>query len=306
MIQTFYLQEFVRTLSETYYDTFEFFDDGHIEFEELFERFSRQLALKLACNSGNERCLTDTFNVNRRFVEDGHSIPKGLEPWILCSGFRGTGKQTQWAEFYRIMQTTTDSTLKTQMLDALGCTEDADSLASYLESTVADGNAYTQAERRTVLSGVLNSGSGLSAVLNFVTNFELDIIRLFGYASLEDILNVPARTIKTRSQETVFVNFLDSLGSLGGTNSSRITAIIDGNFEAQQRYSTSIDFIRQYLYQQTSTVDETEPTQPTLPATEPTQPTEPATTTTPSGAATIGIQFATLLASLLIVIAFKM
>lgn len=295
----------MRTLSETYYNTFEFPNDGVIPFEELFERFSRQLALKLACDSGNEKCLTDTFNVNKRFVEEGHSIPKGLEPWILCSGFRGTGKQTQWAELYRIMQSETDSTLKNQILSALGCTEDADSLATYLESTVADGNSYTEAERRTVLSGVLNSKSGLSPVLNFISNSEIDIIRLFGYASLEDILNVPARTIKTRSQETVFVDFLNSLGSLGGTNSSRITAIIDSNFDVQQRYSASIEFIRQYLYQSTSTVDETEPTQPTQPPTEPTQPTEPETTT-PSGAATIGIQLATFVASLLIVIAFKM
>lgn len=298
-------------MSESFYDTFKLPDDGYIQFEELFERYSRELALKLACNAGNERCLSDTFNANRRFIEDGYSIPKGLENVVLCSGFRGTGKQTQWNELYRTVQSITDATLKTQILNGLGCTDDVDSLKTYLESTVAVGNSYTQAERRTVLSAVLNSKSGLSSVISFITDFEVDIPQLFGYASLEDVLNVPARTIKTRSQETLFVNFVNSLTNLDGANSTRITSIIDSNFRVQQetRYSNSIEFIRQYLYEQTTveqttqTDPPTQPTQPTEPTAESTEPTE---STTPSGAATIGIQILTLFASLFIVFNCRM
>lgn len=295
-------------MSESFYDTFKLPDDGYIQFEELFERYSRELALKLACNAGNERCLSDTFNANRRFIEDGYSIPKGLENVVLCSGFRGTGKQTQWNELYRTVQSITDATLRTQILNGLGCTDDVDSLKTYLESTVAVGNSYTQAERRTVLSAVLNSKSGLSSVISFITDFEVDIPQLFGYASLEDVLNVPARTIKTRSQETLFVNFVNSLTNLDGANSTRITSIIDSNFRVQQetRYSNSIEFIRQYLYEQTTVEQTTQtdpPTQPTEPTAESTEPTE---STTPSGAATIGIQILTLFASLFIVFNCRM
>lgn len=263
------------------------------------------MALKLACNAGNEKCLSDTFKVNRHLIEDGQSIPKGLEGVVLCSGFRGTGKQTQWNELYRIMQTTTDSTFKTQIRNALGCTDDADSLKNYLESTVSgdSSNSYTETERQNVLSAVLNSRSGLSAVMNFINDFESDIVQLFGYATLENVLNVPARTIKTRNQETIFVNFINSLTNLEGTNSSRITAIIDNNFEVQQRvqYTDSIDFIRQYLNQRTSTVEQTEPTNaPTV-----TVPTEPSPTT-PSGGSTLGFKITTLFASLLLIFICKM
>lgn len=294
-------------MSEEFYDAFRIPDDGSIPFEELFERYSRELALKLACNAGNERCLSDTFHVNTHLVEDGHSIPKGLEGVILCSGFRGTGKQTQWNELYGLMRTTTDATLKNQFLSALGCSDDADSLKIYLESTVADGNNYTQAERQNVLNSVLNSRSGLSTVLSFIKDYESDIIRLYGYASLETILNVPARTIKARSQETILVNFLDTLSNLEGTNSSRITAIVDSNFEVQQQYTTSIEFIRQYLYQQTSTTQTSSPTTPEEPTTLPTQPTSPTepTTSEPSSSAIISIQVATIFASLLILFVCK-
>lgn len=304
-------------MSEQFYETFQIPADGYIPFAELFERFSQELALKLACNAGNEKCLADTFNVNRHFIEDGIAIPKGLEGVILCSGFRGTGKQTQWIQLYNIMQAATiDATLKTQIRNALGCTDDVDSLKSYLESTVADGNTYTQTERENVFSAVLNSRSGLSAVINFINDFESDILRLFNYATLEDVLNVPARTIKTRDQQQLFVNFVETLTNLEGTNSSRITTIIDNNFHVQQQpqYANSIEFIRQYLYDQTSTVEITTQTEaPTVPTPTPTQPTEPTapepTTpepTTPSGATTIGIQISTLFASLFIIFTFKM
>ncbi|KAJ6646807.1 Aminopeptidase N, partial [Pseudolycoriella hygida] len=302
------LNEFVKTLSESFYDIWKIPDDGHIPFDELFERYSRELALKLACNSRNERCLSDTFNVNKRFVEDGHAIPKGLEGVVLCSGFRGTGKQSQWSALYNMLPTTTDSTLKNQILNGLGCSDDVSSLTSYLASTVAAGNSYTQAERQTVLNAVLNSRSGLSPALNFIRDSESDVLQLFGYNSLEAALNVPARTIKTRDQETLFISFISSLPNFDTTNSSRVVSIVNSNFELQDQYSESIEFIRDFLYQQTSTQQtETQPTE-----TEPTetQPTEPEPTepepTTPAGAATIGLQFATLFASLLMIFASKM
>lgn len=239
-------------MSEHFYETNEIPADGYIPFEELFERYGRELALKLACNAGNEKCLADTFNVNKRFIEDGYVVPKGLENVILCSGFRGTGKQQQWARLYNgLLQSTTDATLKTQILNALGCTEDADSLQTYLQSTVASGNTYTSAERQTIFSAVLNSRSGLSAVTNFITAFEADILQLFGYATLEDVLNVPARTIKTPSQTTEFLRFLNTLNHLPVANATRVRAIIDSNLAVQLQAQNvdSIEFIRQYLYQ---------------------------------------------------------
>lgn len=294
----------MRTLSEHFYETNEIPADGYIPFEELYERYGRELALKLACNAGNEKCLADTFNVNSRFIENGYVVPKGLEGVVLCSGFRGTGKQQQWTTLYNgLLQSTTDTTLKTQILNALGCTEDADSLQTYLQSTVASSNTYTSAERQTIFNAVLNSRSGLSAVTNFITASESDILQLFGYATLEDVLNVPARTIKTRSQETEFYRFLNTLNNLGATNSTRVRAIIDNNFQVQMQAQNadSIEFIRQYLYEQTSTVELTTQTQPpTVPTPTPTQPTQPDTTTPSSAAATIGVQMATLFASLLI------
>lgn len=273
-------------MSEQFYDTFKVPDDGYIPFEELFQRYSRELALKLACNAGNERCLSDAFNVNRHFIEDGHNIPKGLEGVVLCSGFRGTGKRTQWTKLYDLMKTTTDSSLKSQIIAALGCTDDADSLLDYLRSTVANGNNYTQSQRQNTFSATLNSKSGLTTVLSFINDYESDILSLFGYATLEDLLNVPARTIKNRGHQTIFVDFWSTLNNLVSVNTTRITSIINNNFALQQlaHYTTSIDFIRKYnLYQQTST----EPTQ--------------APTPSPSGARTIRLQFAALFATIFII-----
>jgi len=283
--------------------------------------------LKLACNAGNERCLSDTFNVNRRLTEDGYTIPKGLEGVVLCSGFRGTGKTTQWTELRRIMQTTTDTAFKSQAINALGCTSDAVLLKDYLESTVVEGNNYTQTERQNIFSAVLNSPSGLPVVIDFITNFEFDILSLFGYASLEDVLNVPARLIKTVDERSSFYNFIVTLTQLEASNSTRIVLTVESNFQVQQQVQNvqSMEFIRQYLIdnQGTTTVPPTEtetptPTQPETPT--PTQPgetptpTQPETPTPtqsdteppPSGAASKSLQFITICAGLFIVFILKM
>lgn len=262
--------------------------------------------MKLACNAGNERCLSDTFNVNRHFTDDDHPIPKGLEGVVLCSGFRGTGKQPQWNELLRRMQITTDATFKSQALNALGCSDDPVSLKDYLESTLDESFTYTQVERRNILSAVLNSRSGLSAVINFVRDFELEIIDSFGYVTLEEILEIPARTIKTRAQETTFVNFIQTLTHLEETNSTRITTIIDNNFQVQQQtaYAQSMEFIRLYLIGDPEPSPTDEPTTNSPPTNTPTT-NPPVETTTPSAASSINLSLATLFASLFIIFHFK-
>ena len=219
------------------YDNFKLPDDIITPIEEVYERYGREIALRLACNSGNEQCLYDTFIMNYLFLEDIAEIPKGLEPVTYCSGLRQENTQIVWVKMWQLMQSTSDPIVKSRALSALGCSGDQDSLKDYLESTLGSGNSvnYTAAERRSVYTAVLNSYSGLEVVISFLNDFELDILRSFGYANLEALLTVPARTIKTRDQQLMFNDYLLTVTALPVDALGRLIKIGGDNILLQQQ-----------------------------------------------------------------------
>jgi hypothetical protein len=236
-------------LTDKFYDNFKVPEDYVIPIEEVYERYGREMALKLACNSGNEQCLTDTYIQNHLFADHDRAVPKGLENVIFCSGFRGTNKQAEWTSMWQIMQSTPDATFKSQALNALGCSDDPEILKDYLESTIGGSVIYTQAERRAILAAVLNSHSGLEAVINFMNDFELDIIRMFGYESLEEMLSVPAQKVTTEDQRNMFLDYLLTLDHLDADALKTISDLVNEKLNKQQELpnQTIIGIIKKLL-----------------------------------------------------------
>jgi ERAP1-like C-terminal domain len=323
-------QKYVRDLSAKFYDAFKVPANNVIPVEDVYERYGRELAFKLACDSGNQQCLTDTDIQDSLFAGHGQKIPKGMENVIFCSGLRGTDKKVEWTEMWKKMQITSDPTFKSQALSGLGCTDDTELLKDYLESTLGAGNSvnYTQAERRSVVSAVLNSHSGLEVVIEFFKDFDLDILRSFGYGSLEAMVTVPARTVKTREQQTLFSDFLLTLTQLDAEAYRRVSTIVGNNFVTQQQpnnaYITEIiGKIVSGQQEDTTTVQSqtttdqrstaTNPTsQPTPTNTPSTNPTNPSTPSTPMttesttlGASSFGIKLITLITSFLVAMFLK-
>jgi hypothetical protein len=137
---------------------------------------------------------------------------------------------------------------------------------------------------------VLNSYTGLEAVIEFFKEFELDILRNFGYGSLEAMITVPARTVKTREQQAMFMDYMLTLSNLDGEAFKRVSTIVGANFNAQQQPNNAyiMDSIKKIvagMNQDTTTPGNTPPTPTTTPGTTNVPPTSapptPAPTTAP-------------------------
>lgn len=216
------------------YDNFKLGADGIIPLdEEVYERYGREIATRLACNAGYEDCLKDTANVLKQFVDYNRKVPVGLENVIWCNSFKENNHPAEWVEMWNRMEHTTDTTFKSQLISSLGCSGNSTLLRDYLESTVGSENTYTQAQRRNILSSVLNSNVGLQAVIDFMKNFETEIMSSYGY-TLEEMVAVAARTVKTRAHQTLFNNYLSLLTDLPQANATRVNTIIENNFLAQE------------------------------------------------------------------------
>ena len=227
--------------------------------------------------------MYDTYVQNRLFADPDRSIPRGLENVIFCSGFRGTNKQDEWVAAWRKMQNTSDTTFKTQLINGLGCSDDPIILKDYLESILGAGNSvnYNQAQRRSVFTSVLNSHSGLTSVINFLKDFELEISSSLGY-DLENLLTIVARTIKTRTQQIEFSDYLLTLTHLESEAYRRVLNLAGGNLLTQQQGQNAefLSIIQRILGGWT---EETTPTTPITPPTvTPTSPTTQAPTNPPT------------------------
>lgn len=334
-------------LSDKFYQSFKLPADETIPVEGVYERFSRELSAKIACKSGNAACLEDAFILVKNHANDIRSVPKGMENVVFCNGFRGVNKQDEFVKMWRKMQASSDEILRSQIINGLGCTEDPDALKDYLVSTLGDGNnvQYTLDERRAVFSAVLKSFSGLEAVINFMTESDIDIMRNYRW-TLQEMMSVTAVTISTVEQKTRFMEYLSSLEDLPAETFQNISTIADANLQLQQEpiniyYSGMIGWLLSQFTGET-TLDTTTTTQATPTTTSTTQATPTTTTTTQittsttnqvttptttqvttptttqittpttvtteattEGAASIGIKLVTLLASLLLAFVFK-
>jgi ERAP1-like C-terminal domain len=305
-------------LTKKFYENFKTPEGGRIPMEDVYERYGHELALTLACNAGNEQCLAETFSQVHQYVDHDYLLPPGLEVSLLCSGLRGSDKQEEWVGIWTKMASNFDATFKARAINALGCSDDPQILKDYLESTLGSGNSvnYTQAERRNVLASVLNSYSGLDAVISFIKEFELDIMSFYSY-SLETLLTVPARTIKSREQEKVYKDFLATLTHLDAAVLVNVIAVIDANFATQQTTQNAkfLNTIRKILGRPVDDTTTTERITPPTPSTtttlSPTTSTTPrqneeTTSTTTLGASSVGIKLFTIISTLFLVFTLRL
>lgn len=315
------------------YDRFKLPSNFIIPAEGVYDRYSREIALRYACNSGNEQCLADTFKLIQQLAESDLRVPKGLEDVVYCSGMRGTNKQTEWYAIWNKLLTPTDATFRSQLISALGCSDDQALLKEFLETSIGAGGLanYSQNERRAVLSAVLNSYSGLEAVINFMTEFEIDILRDYGYTSLDILLNVPARTIKNSDQQSTYMSYLISLTHLLPASLKNIVQITVNNIDLQGTPENTVimDKIKKWkvpdpateppttTITQSSTIEPPTTTITQSSSTEPPTTTQSSTTnvpitssttqisTTAAAPLTNGVKIVTLLTSLAVVFYFR-
>lgn len=306
---------FVRHISEKLYDHYKVPEDFIIPVDDLVERYAREIALRLACNSGNEVCLEDTYIQNHLIAGHERKIPNGLESVIYCSGFRGIGKETEWIAMWKQMQASSDATFRSRIIIALGCTEETKLLKDLLETTLSSNNdaSYTLTERRNVFNSVLSSYSALPAILEFLTEYELDILSRYQYPNLQTLLSNVARIVWTNEQLEIFNTYLASNNRLSVEIYDSVFTIASNNIKQQElpKYSAIMEILQKIMDRINPQTDAPTNAPTNAPTSTSTVAITTSTTSTevPSattlGAETIGINFITITIMVIVALVMK-
>jgi hypothetical protein len=273
--------------------------------------------MNIACRAGNEQCLYDTYVQVHLYADHDRKLPRGLEHVIYCNGLKGAGKQGEWTEMWMKMQNSSDSDYRLELIQALGCSEDAVVLKDYLESTLGSSNSvgYGNSEKLSVVRSVLRSPIGLQVVINFMKDFEQDVLSAYGLNSLWRLLTASSDSIRTRQQQTTFIDFLLTLENLDAESFKELVGYSLENLEVSENPENAhiLNIIHKIVLSLQEPDDNTTimpTTDGSTPSTPPTPPTAPTTVSPPStdgttstttlGASTIGIRLLTLLTTLFV------
>lgn len=206
-------------------------------------RYGRELAYFIACNARNENCLADTRVLGKLDATGVQPIPRGLEDPILCNYFKQESVQAEWLAVLQRMnklQQNMDYTFKTNLINALACTNNEEYLYELLESSLgsAFNNVnYTQSDRRNVFNAVLKNEKALNAFFRLFDKHAQSNapVERYGWSWQRILMNI-ADSIHTEAEKTKYLNFLDNFVHEDVTTDilERVRVASDGNLDAQK------------------------------------------------------------------------
>ncbi|XP_036342048.1 LOW QUALITY PROTEIN: aminopeptidase N-like [Rhagoletis pomonella] len=138
--------------------------------EQFLRKFTRNTVVNLACLVGVENCLTDANDKLKSHINNGVDIEPNLRSQAYCNGLR-QASNSEYTYFLNDLLSSSDTTHRTRLLSALGCSQNEAQLQSFVSSSINLGNSLTSSERTSILSAAYSrSPLGLLVSIDFLGN----------------------------------------------------------------------------------------------------------------------------------------
>lgn len=204
----------------------------HLGFEDIpgehrMDRFARTTAINLACEAQLPSCLTQIANRFDEFINNGNEITPDLQPPIFCQALR-QGNATHFNFLHTRLRNSNNQAERTVLQLALGCSQNFDSLLTFLRTALTD--ELRLSEKFRVLVTPQNHGElGLRVMMELIRS------------NYDELINVAAGQVNTMlssvasrvSSEELFSDFDLLLTHLLDLN--RLTEAAVTNFRTTAR-----------------------------------------------------------------------
>ncbi|CAB3260804.1 unnamed protein product [Arctia plantaginis] len=172
--------------------------------EDHVTAFHRNIILNINCRHGN----TDCVNTSTQLLEDlrqnrTQHLNPDIQILVYCSALRG-GSEENFNFLWDLYLRSTDSGEQSILLNALGCTSNAERRTFYLNQVIATNSQVREQDRHTIVVSVINSSpESLDAALDFIhENFHLIQPRVQGLTGTTNILNALGRRLTSEDHLT--------------------------------------------------------------------------------------------------------
>lgn len=221
--------------------------------------YLRVIAINLACSSGSDECKADVTAKLEAEIAGTAVVESNLRAAVYCQAYR-VGGETVFDYLFKKLHESNNQAERTLLINALGCTDDAELLKKYLDSSILADNTvvgdvqvfYRIQERNRVLTAAYSNGpDGIIAALTFMADNSEDIQRL--YMNPETIITSTISAISQRvvadSHKTTVQESLTKLQAAGVTTEAFSTGIL-ANIAVNNAWADNYnEEIKDYLYE---------------------------------------------------------
>lgn len=212
--------------------------------------YLRVIAINLACGSGSDECKTNVADKLKAEIDGTAVIESNLRAAVYCQAYR-VGDETVFNYLFKKLHASNNQAERTLLISALGCTDDAELLKKYLDSSILADNTvvgdvkvfYRIQERNRVLAAAYSNGpAGIDAALTFIADNSAEILRL--YMNPESIITSSISAIAQRvvadTHKTNVQASLTKLQAAGVTTQAFATGIL-ANIAANNAWADTYD-----------------------------------------------------------------
>ncbi|XP_015606016.1 aminopeptidase N [Cephus cinctus] len=236
------------------YDTFKAFvlhlvtalveDVGYdaLKDDEHLTKFNRPNALTWACNYGHVACLSTAQEKLLAYLDapDTYFIDPNLKTFVLCAGIRASDTST-WNNLYARYQQTTVSAEKTEILTALGCSNNKNILKNYLQLTLNDSALESSVSPSVFYAVYSGSEVGIDVALDFIIDNALAIFVADGHnKNIGTYLTGIGYRITTKEQYEKLSTFLEQQVSIVADTGATGIAYAKSNLQWIEKHEPTI------------------------------------------------------------------
>ncbi|XP_058836977.1 uncharacterized protein LOC131693281 [Topomyia yanbarensis] len=265
--------------------------------DDLFTRQARELAATWACSLCSEECLNTTAEIVMKSVGSSNiPVDPDLRGVIYCHGIKKADREV-FLEVWSRMQTSQDQLFRTDLIHALGCTQNNELKLLLLNTSIADDAEslkYFGQERERIFTAVYsNDKKGTEIALQFFADNIWKINELynkgnFGGRAIGAAITGLAKFIVDNELNTQFQQLIDQLSKAGLLRDTDILRALEQSSENLQWVETKGREIEEWLQafypapttEEPTTITETETTETQTTSTTTTTSITPSTSTT--------------------------
>ncbi|KPJ03370.1 Aminopeptidase N [Papilio xuthus] len=213
--------------------------------EEHVTAYHRNIVLDIHCRLGNQHCVNRSQELLEQFRNNpSQRLNPDVQTTVFCSGLRG-GDVNNFNFLWNQYLASTDSSEQSILLNALGCTSNAERRDFYLNQVISATSAVRDQDRHSVIVSVINSSpENMEVALDFVIeHFAAIQPRVQGLTGTTNILNAFARRLTTRQHATKIETFISRHQSIFTAGELAAIGAIQENIAAsiawsEQNYAT--------------------------------------------------------------------
>ncbi|XP_013142058.1 PREDICTED: aminopeptidase N-like [Papilio polytes] len=229
--------------------------------EEHVTAYHRNIVLDIHCRLGNQHCVNRSQELLEQFRNNpSQRLNPDVQTTVFCSGLRG-GDVNNFNFLWNQYLASTDSSEQSILLNALGCTSNAERRDFYLNQVISPTSAVRDQDRHSVIVSVINSSpQNMEVALDFVIeHFAAIQPRVQGLTGTTNILNAFARRLTTPQHSTKIATFITRHQSIFTAGELASIGAIQENIAAsiawsQQNYATVSSWLNENFRSNANTI----------------------------------------------------